>query len=207
MAVKEPTLFQEVPRPEWGPYRFTVEQYHLMGEAGIFPPDTKIELMDGQIIPMSIGKEHAFVVNRLSKLLLRRLSEEAASISIQNPLTISDDTEPLPDLLVLKYRPDDYKAHLPKPEDTLVVVEVSDSTLRYDQQVKVPKYARHGVPESWVIDINGQKVWVYKQPSPDSYLQIQAYGPGETLTILDLNLPVDEILGDDDQPQPTANES
>jgi len=194
--VKEATQTNEPEALQVEPYRFTVEQYHKMGEVGVFPPDVKIELMDGLIIPMSIGKDHAFVVNRLSKLLLRRLPEDAASISIQNPLTINEDSEPVPDLLVLNYRSDDYKEHLPRPEDTRLVIEVSDTTLRYDQLTKIPKYARFNIPESWIVDINGQKIWIYRQPNPDGYLQIQAYERGSTVKVLDIELPVDEILGE-----------
>lgn len=195
MAVKEPTVVQEALIAEWGPYRFNVEQYHKMAEAGIFPPDTKIELMDGYIIPMSIGKDHAAIVNRLNKKLTRQLPEDSATITIQNPLTISEDSEPLPDVLVLKYRDDDYQKHLPRPEDVLLVIEVADSTLRYDQQSKVPKYARFNIPESWVVDVNGQRIWVYRQPGSDSYLQIQAYERGNKVKVFDLELSVDEILG------------
>ena len=199
--VKEPETLQKPLPQQDGPYRFTVEQFHKMGEAGVFPADIKIELMDGQIIPMSIGKDHAAVVNRLSRMLLRRLAEDAASISIQNPLTINEDSEPLPDVLVLKYRADDYQKALPQPEDTLLAVEVADSTLRYDQYSKMPKYARNNILESWVIDINGEKIWVYRQPSPDGYLQIQAYGRGESVQVLGLEFPIAEILG---EPNPEA---
>jgi Uma2 family endonuclease len=204
MAVKEPTLTQQAPHPEWGPYRFSLEQYHKMGEAGIFPPDIKVELIDGEIIPMSIGKDHAAIVNRLNKKLVRGLAEDSATITIQNPLTISDDSEPLPDVLVLKYREDDYQQHLPQPEDVLVVIEVADSTLRYDQQAKVPKYARFKIPETWVVDVNGERIWVYQQPGQDAYLHIQAFERGSQVKVFDLQLSVDEILG---QSSPTSEAS
>ena len=194
--VKEPeTLHKPVPLQD-GPYRFTVEQFHKMGEAGIFPPDVKLELMDGQIIPMSIGKDHAKVVKRLNRKLSRLLPENAATLSIQDPLTVDDGSEPLPDVMMLEFREDDYAQRLPIPAEVLLLIEVSDSTLVYDRESKIPKYARNNIPESWVIDINGEKIWVYCQPSPDGYLQIQAYGRGENVRVLGLELPVAEILGE-----------
>jgi len=197
MAVKEPTLVQEAPRPEWGPYRFSVEQYRKIGELGIIPPDAKTELVDGQIIFMSIGKDHAAVVKRLNRKISRKLPEEAATLSIQDPLTIDDGSEPLPDVMVLDYRADDYAAGLPTPANVKLLIEVSDSSLKYDREDKLPKYARNLVAEVWIVDLGGQKVWTHLQPSADGYLQIQGYERGSMVKAqgLDLELSVDEVLG------------
>jgi Uma2 family endonuclease len=196
--VKEPVRVQKAFRSEWGgPYRFSVEQYRKIGELGIIPPDVKTELIDGYIIPMSIGKDHAAVVKRLNRKISRKLPEEAATISVQDPLTIDDGSEPLPDVMVLDYRSDDYAAGLPMPSNVKLLIEVSDSSLKYDREDKLPKYARNAVVETWIVDLAGQKVWVHLQPSLDGYLQIQAYERGAKLRAqgLDLELGVDEILG------------
>lgn len=203
--VKEPETIQKPVAPQDGPYRFSVEQFHKMGEAGIFPPDVKLELIDGQIIAMSIGKDHAKVVKRLNRKISRMLPENAATISIQDPLTVDDGSEPLPDVMLLQFRNDDYAQRLPIPAEVLLLIEVSDSTLTYGRESKIPKYARNNIVESWIVDIAGEKVWVYRQPSPEGYLQIQAYGRSESVQLLGLELSIAEILGEmplaQEQPQ------
>lgn len=193
--VKEPETTPKATQ-QGGLYRFTVEQYHKMGETGILSPDDKTELIDGQIVTlMPIGKDHASIVTNLMLALVRGLPKESATVMIQNPLSIGDLNEPVPDAMVLEFSPNNYRDHLPKPENALLVIEVSNSTIKYDREIKLPKYAGSGVKESWIVDINGQKVWVYKQPSADGYLQSQAYERSQSLTVLELTISVDEILG------------
>lgn len=194
--LKEPETLQKPVPTQDGPYRFSVEQFHKMSEAGIFPPDVKLELMDGQIIPMSIGKDLADLVKRLNRKLSRLLPENSATISIQDPLTVDDGSEPLPDVMLLQFREDDYAQRLPIPTEVLLLIEVSDSTLFYDRELKLPKYARNQILESWIIDINGEKIWIYRQPSPEGYLQIQAFDRRATIKVLGLELSVDEVLGE-----------
>jgi len=196
--VKEPTQTQEpLAQPQAGSYRFTVEHYHKMGEAGILPPDVRTELVNSQIVLlMPIGKDPASAVTNLMLKIVRGLPEEAATITIQNFLNMGNDSELLPDVLILKYSSSNYHDHIPNPRDALLVIEVSDTTLKYDREVKLPKYAPHNIPKSRMVDLNGQKAWVYCQPSTDGYLHVQAHERGSTVKTLNLGLTVDEILGE-----------
>src|SRR5688572_716064 len=137
--------------------RFTVDEYYQMGEAGILTEDDRVELIKGEIIQMPpIGSPHASHLLRISRLFNRFFLEQAL-IPMQNPLRLGERSEPIPDLMLLRLRPDLYAKGHPTPEDVLLLVEVSDTTLAYDQGTKVPLYARHGVSEVWVVDIKDRK--------------------------------------------------
>jgi Uma2 family endonuclease len=140
-----------------------------MGEAGVFAPDARLELIEGEIIDMApIGTWHAGMVARLNRWFVER-SRGKAVVSPQNPVIASKRSVPQPDILLLRARADDYmKAH-PTPADVLLVVEVADSTLPFDLRTKVPLYARSGVPEAWVVDVNGRAVHVYRDASEGAY--------------------------------------
>ncbi len=174
---------------------FTVEEYHKMGEAGIFGEDDRVELIDGEIVEMTpIGWRHANCVNDLNMLLVRFASDRYV-VSVQNPLTISEHGEPQPDLVLLKRRP---HGRLPAPEDVLLVIEVSDTTLAYDRNIKLPRYARAGIPEVWIVDLQNQTIEVHASPEGERYARVRRYGREDELrseTVPDLILPVGEILG------------
>ncbi|MGL4611723.1 MAG: Uma2 family endonuclease [Trueperaceae bacterium] len=175
--------------------RFTLEEYYQMSFLG---EDDRVEFMNGEVITMSpIGRFHAACVKRLNFLLTQRLGVRAI-VSAQDPLIVLD-SEPIPDIVLLKFREDFYAAKAASAEDALLVIEVSDSTLNYDRTTKVALYAKADISEVWVIDLNGQRVWVYRQPAEDGYLSIRAYERGETLTLLafpDITLTVNDILGE-----------
>src|SRR5436309_1828637 len=136
---------------------FTVDEYYRMAKAGILNEDDRVELIEGEIIQLPpIGGPHGSIVIRLNWLFSDRLRGRAV-ISPQNPFRISARSEPLPDFQLLRPRADFYRRH-PEPPDVLLVVEVSDTTLAYDQRVKIPLYARSGVPEVWIVDIRADLV-------------------------------------------------
>src|SRR5437870_5311061 len=129
---------------------FTVDEYYRMLDVGIFTEDDRVELIEGEIIQMSpIGKKHASCVNRATDLFTAAFRGRAI-VSVQNPLRLNTYNEPVPDIVVLKFREDYYETQSHTPDDTLFTVEVSDSTLRYDTKIKLPIYARTGVVEVWI---------------------------------------------------------
>ena len=150
-------------------HRITVEQYHHMGEAGIFREDDRVELIEGEIIDMPpIGIDHAYFVNRLTSIFIQKVGLQA-NVSAQNPIRLNPRSEPQPDIALLRYREDFYRHTRPGPEDILLLVEISDTTLRYDREVKLPLYARHGIPEVWIVDLEHQRLEIYRHPAGESY--------------------------------------
>ncbi len=176
--------------------RFTVEEFHRMGEAGIFHEDDRVELIDGQIVQLSpIGRPHAYAVTMLNNLLASRLAGRAL-VSPQNPVHLFRDSEPLPDIVLLRLR-SDYKNVDVGPADVLLLVEVADSSLRYDRVVKLRLYARAGIPEVWIVDVAGGRVEVYRRPAERRYEQVERVGRGGRVApaaFPDISIAVDEIL-------------
>ena len=157
----------------------TVEAYHKMGEAGIFAPDERVELIEGGVIDIApIGSEHAGTVNKLSNLLAYALQGRAI-VAAQNPVVLGDHSEPQPDLAVLRFREDYYTQAHPGPEDILLLIEIADTTARYDREVKVPLYARHGIPEVWLIDLKEKRLEVYSGPERGEYRHVDYYRSGQ----------------------------
>jgi Uma2 family endonuclease len=153
-----------VPAPHW---KLTVEEYRRMGEVGILHEDDRIELIEGELIEMSpMGCFHAGVGSQLADQLMRQLAGRAIPW-IQNPLRLSRHSEPQPDFALLKFRADYYKGGLPIAADVLLVVEIADSSVRYDREIKAPLYARHGIPEYWLIDVPARGVEVYSEPDAE----------------------------------------
>jgi Uma2 family endonuclease len=143
----------------------SVDAFHRMGEMGILGPVDRVELIEGEIIDMSpIGVLHAAIVARLASYFSQRLGG-AAVVWCQNPLRMDDINEPEPDIAVLRPRPDFYTTAHPGPADVLLVIEVADTSLAYDLGTKVPLYARHGIPEVWVIDAATRRTRVFRQPT------------------------------------------
>ena len=177
---------------------FTVDEYHRMGEAGIFGPEERVELIEGEILQMSpIGIRHAACVNRANKLLITRLQDRAI-VSIQNPVTLDKYSEPQPDILILKPRDDFYVTTGHRPSDVLLMIEVSDSTLRYDTRRKVPLYAATGIPEVWVEDLKNDVILVYRELSGKTFQTTFERRSGETIASLafpDVPFAVNDLLG------------
>ncbi|NUN65501.1 Uma2 family endonuclease [Pseudanabaena biceps] len=165
-------------------FKFTTQQYHLMHEAGVFNDGDRLELINGEIKIMSpIGRKHATCVARLTDLFVNRLFRKAI-IWPQNSIRLKDNSEPQPDLAILKFRDDFYEGGLPTPEDILLIIEVADSSIDYDRDVKAPLYAAAGIPEMWLFDVNKKVIEGYSQPSPLGYKQIHRYDEGDMLSML-----------------------
>jgi Uma2 family endonuclease len=177
-------------------WRFTVHDYHRMGEAGILHEDDRVELIEGELVEMTaIGTRHFSCVNRLNRLLVMNVGDEAI-VSVQNPVRLNDHTEPQPDLTVI--RPRDYRESLPMPEDVMLLIEVSDTTLAYDRGVKLPLYARAGIREVWIVDLPGETTERYTDPSEEGYRRADLLRRGqrlESISLPGLTPSVDEILG------------
>jgi Uma2 family endonuclease len=162
-------------------HRLTVEEYHRMGESGVLAPDARVELIEGEVVDMApIGSRHWSVVNRLSRLVMMAVGERAI-VSTQSALRFGPRSEPQPDLALLAPRADFYAKALPGAADTLLVIEVADTTSAYDRQIKAPLYARHGVPELWIVDLDAGLVRFLRAPEGERYTDITASEtPGPT---------------------------
>jgi Uma2 family endonuclease len=198
----EPPVYNRVGVPTMAAYaktrQFTVDEYYRMADAGILTEDDRVELIDGEIIEMPpIGSPHASCVLRLNRFFDRSVGESAL-VSVQNPLHLDDRSEPEPDVMLLRPRADFYRSGHPTAADVLLLIEVSDSTIAFDRGVKIPLYARHRIPEVWLVDIGEDAIHVYRDPSPTGYRTVATHGRGERLTpssFSDLSFAVDEILG------------
>jgi len=150
--------------------RLDVGAYYRMAEVGILTRDDRVELIDGEIIDMTpIGSAHAGKTNRLSRLVARAVAEGFALVSVQSPLRLDSYNEPEPDLMLLRPRADDYQLSHPTAGDVLLLVEFADSSLAYDRGIKLALYARHGVPEVWIVDIVNGVVEVFLEPGDSSF--------------------------------------
>jgi Uma2 family endonuclease len=175
-----------------------VDEYEQMGRAGIFGEGDRVELLEGEIVEMApIGPPHASIVDRLTRLLVRAAGDDAI-VRVQNPVVVVPHSEPQPDMVVARFRKDFYSHQHPAPEDTLLVIEVADSSLAVDRGVKLPIYARAGVPEVWIVDVGEGAVLTHRTPVDGRYAQAVRYEPGEAVPISALSgvsLAVDDILG------------
>ena len=152
-------------------HRITVDEYHRMAEVGLLAPDARVELIEGEIIDMApIGPPHSSVVNQLLRLLVLAVGNSAI-VQSQGAVRLNLRNEPEPDLALFKPRPDFYRHRHPTGEDTLLVVEVCESSLRYDRNIKVPLYARHGVPEVWLVDLVNGQLLTFRSPVDGNYEQ------------------------------------
>ena len=162
-----------IPMESWPQrHRITVHDYHRMGEIGVFAPDARVELIEGEIIDMApLGNDHQSIVDQLNRTLVLAVGRNAI-VRTQGSIRLSQWSEPEPDVVLLKPRPDFYRgAEFAFGTDSLLVIEVSDTTLKYDRDIKVPLYARYGVPEVWVVDVNGNALLVYGDLRDGKYEQ------------------------------------
>jgi Uma2 family endonuclease len=161
-------------------HRFTVDEYHRMGEAGLFGEDDRIELIEGEIVDMvPIGGPHVFLVNRLTRHFVRCGGDQVV-VSVQNPIRLSEDTEPEPDFVLLDPRlisPN----RVPEAAAALLVVEVAVSSLDYDRKVKSRLYAQAGIPEYWVVDVEQRSLEGFTGPSHRGYLQTRLFLEGDRM--------------------------
>ena len=159
----------------------TVEDYHRMAEAGLLNEDSRVELIEGEIIEMApIGISHNCAVDRLNERLVQAVTGHA-NVRVQGSFRLSNITEPQPDLILLRRREDFYAHKFAAAEDTLLVIEVSDTTLRYDRNVKVPLYAKYGIPEVWIVDLENSRLHFFRSLAEGAYADVSATAaPGLT---------------------------
>jgi len=179
-------------------HRFTRDDYHRMAQTGILAPDARVELIDGEIIEMSpIGNPHTAAVTRATHLFVRGVGDDAI-VRIQCSIALGDNGEPEPDVALVRYRDDFYSTDSATEEDVLLLVEVADSSLAYDQHTKAPLYARYGIPELWIANLNRDQLIVHRDPTPTGYATVQVHRRGESISPLafpGLVIPVESILG------------
>ncbi|MCR9050559.1 MAG: Uma2 family endonuclease [Phaeodactylibacter xiamenensis] len=162
-------------------HRFSAEAYHRMGEAGVFG-EQRVELLYGKIVDMSpIKSNHAGTVNELIRHLSLHLQHEAYVFTAQNPIHLDDYSEPEPDISILQYRSDLYKRSHPTAEETVVLIEVADSSLEKDRDIKLPLYASHGIPEVWIVNLQDKQIERYCSPGPKGYTDIHIFLPGDEI--------------------------
>jgi len=177
---------------------FTREEYHRMGEVGILKETDRVELIRGEIVEMSpIGRRHYAFVNNLSQLLIIRLTGRAI-VAVQGPIALADDTEPEPDLAVIRHRTPPYKEREAYTEDAFLLIEVADTSLAYDRSTKLRLYAEAGIPEYWVVDCVAESVEVHRTPHADRYRDVtRAAAPSATVALQafpDVTLTLAEIF-------------
>jgi Uma2 family endonuclease len=176
----------------------TVAEYHRMGEVGILAKHDRVELIEGELVAMTpIGSQHSGTVNALTRALVRVVGDNGV-VAVQNPVQLDDHTEPEPDFAVLKPRADDYRQATPRAHEVLLIIEVADTSLAYDRAVKRSLYARHGIPEFWIVNLAAKEVEVCRVPVGDDYTSVTRVGPEGMLKLSLLPeavIPVTMLLG------------
>ncbi|HEX9548497.1 MAG TPA: Uma2 family endonuclease [Acidimicrobiales bacterium] len=162
---------------------FTREEYHRMGEVGILKPTDRVELIRGEIVTMSpIGRRHYAFVNNLTQLLVPRLAGRAI-VAAQGPIVLADDTEPEPDLAIIRRRPVPYKEREAFADDALLLIEVAESSLAYDRSTKLRLYAAAGIPEYWVVDCAAESIEVHRTPDAGGYRDVSRVTGAATVSL------------------------
>jgi Uma2 family endonuclease len=177
---------------------FTVGEFQRICDTGIFPPDSRFELIHGEILEMpNPTRPHIGRVNKLTRVFTSKLGESVI-VSIQNGMFANEMSEPKPDVVICKPLPELFGPFEPAPEDVLLLVEISDTSIRYDTKIKAPLYAQCGIPEYWLLNIPDDVLEVRTDPAGGEYSRTEIYKRGQTIT--PRNLPgatftIDELLG------------
>lgn len=159
----------------------TTDDYHRMIAAGILTEDDRVELIDGQITPMAaVGTPHLNCVNELNYLFTRNVRNDV-EISVQNPVEIGPHQEPEPDVALLRRGRD--RSRTPQAADVLLLIEVADTTLRSDRDVKLPRYAAAGIPEAWIVDLENRRLEIHTEPSAGTYAEKRTLTPEDEITL------------------------
>lgn len=171
-----------------------VEEYYKMAEVGILKPSDRVELIYGEIIEMSpIGSRHASVVDKLANRLNNFFDKEII-VGVQRPIRLDDKNEPEPDISILKFRSDFYAGLHPQAKDALVLIEVSDSTLKFDEKVKLSLYASSGIPCYWIVNVDANHIVVYTKPKGLDYLEKRIYQFDDSIELLGKRVFVQEVI-------------
>ena len=178
--------------------KFTVGEYFRMVEAGVLKPKERVELIEGEILVMPpMGHRHFGGIMRYNRIFASLAVAARAALLVQAPLPLDENSAPEPDVALLKYREDDYTGGFPGPDDVLLVIEVADSSLNYDREVKAHIYGRAGIPETWVLNLPGDCIERFLEPGPDGYGQHAVLRRGEKVSpvsLPDLELAVEDLL-------------
>lgn len=170
-----------------------------MAEVGILKPDDRSELLRGEIVALTpVGARHATCVRRLIRLCAPLVVRQSVTLSVQDPVILGPYDEPQPDVALLRYRADDYAASHPTPADVLLVIEVADTSLERDRDLKLPLYAQAGIPEVWLVNLEAQEIQVYREPAAQGYRAVATVRPGGRLAPQELpgwEIGVSEVLG------------
>jgi Uma2 family endonuclease len=165
------------------PYRFSREDYDAMIAAGILDENDRVELIAGEILNKTpIGPSHASTVKRLNRLF-SKLAGDRCVVSIQDPIALDEFSEPEPDLALLAPRADLYGGSHPTAAEVYLIVEVADSSLRFDRERKIPLYATAGIAEVWLVDLVEKFVTRYRKPARGSYTEMSQHRSGDTIAI------------------------
>lgn len=178
--------------------RFSVDDYYTMIDLGMLKNVESAEIIDGELIEsMPIGNAHASVVKTLSEILRDYLGKDV-TYSIKDPIRLDEYNEPIPDIALLNRRDDFYRRKAPMAEDVLLLIEVSDTTLEYDRNRKIPLYAQAGIPEVWIVNLQNSTVELHYEPRDSSFAIVKVFRRGDILTsqsLPELALKIEEILG------------
>ena len=176
-------------------HNFTTEEFQNM--AAVFGEDARVELIEGEILDMApIGNRHLMSVDNLTDLLVPKV-RSTATVRVQGSIRLHDRSEPQPDLVILRGRPKDYANRWAIPSDVLLLIEVADTSFQYDKQIKIPLYARHGIIETWLFDLQRAVIEVYRDPQPAGYATLQTLAHPAQLSPLALPgvvLSLEELL-------------
>ena len=165
------------------PHRLTLRDFEQMHEAAIFRPEERIELIDGELFDMApIGESHAAVIGALAEALFIACAGRAI-VWPQNPILLNASSLPQPDLAILRRREDFYRTQRPGPADILLIIEVADTSLHFDRTIKLPRYARAGIAEFWLVDLQARLLEAHRRPAPDGYEDITLHQAGESLAL------------------------
>ena len=177
--------------------RLTVAEYHRMGDLGILAPSESVELIEGQIIEKPIkGKAHSAAVSRVDNLLINRLADRTL-VRLQDPVHLSDYSEPEPDIALVKPDPFFYEDHHPQPSEIYLIIEVADTTLKRDRDFKATVYARSGIADYWILDIANRQLYVFRDPQANHYQSEAILNDDATISILafpDVQISVAEMF-------------
>jgi len=177
--------------------KITVEEYEVMYEAGVFKPDERLELINGEILKVApMNAPHISHVIRLSRIFTERLTKRAI-VSTQLPIVINEESEPEPDISILRWRSDDYFSGKPKAQDVYLLIEVASASLLFDRRIKLPLYARVGVPEVWIVNVQARQLEVYRNPKGEDYAERQILQPTDRISLLafpDVEIPLSEVF-------------
>lgn len=184
-------------KPQVTRRRLTVGEYERMGKAGILHEDDRVELIDGELWQMAaVGSRHAGCVKSFV-VVFRGYPVEWFVLSVQDPILLSDFSEPEPDVALLRPSEDNYTSRNPTAADVLLVIEVADISLAHDRRVKLPRYAAAGIPEAWLVNLPRRSIEVHREPQGNRFQQVTVYRKGERIPVLmlpEVTIAVDDVL-------------